>query len=101
MKLAVGRISAFDPQPTEDHMTLEQTLHREGHAVTPMNVQLAGAISSLSRTGHLAGPVGGIKSERMESQDWFLAGSKPPWCWTWLENNDDCPRGWKWLLYAP
>ncbi|CAJ1382537.1 unnamed protein product [Effrenium voratum] len=30
-----------------DHMTLEQTLHREGHAVTPMNVQLAGAISTL------------------------------------------------------
>ena len=30
----------------KDQMTLEQTLHREGHAVTPMNVQLAMAISS-------------------------------------------------------
>lgn len=30
-----------------DQMTLEQTLHREGHAVTPMNVQLAMAISTL------------------------------------------------------
>ena len=32
-------------------MTLEQTLHREGHAVTPMNVQLAMAISTLSCYG--------------------------------------------------
>lgn len=32
----------------EDQMTLEQTLHREGHAVTPMNVQLAMAIRSLA-----------------------------------------------------
>ena len=32
----------------KDQMTLEQTLHREGHAVTPMNVQLAMAIRSLA-----------------------------------------------------
>lgn len=32
----------------QDQMTLEQTLHREGHAVTPMNVQLAMAISSMA-----------------------------------------------------
>lgn len=39
------------PSPDQwhkDQMTLEQTLHREGHAVTPMNVQLAMAIRSLA-----------------------------------------------------
>ena len=35
-------------------MTLEQTLHREGHAVTPMNVQLAMAIRSLAEEPWIA-----------------------------------------------
>lgn len=58
------------PSPTgarwhsQDQMTLEQTLHREGHAVTPMNVQLAMAIRSLAEEPWLFGGCGDLWPQR-------------------------------------